>query len=106
MASSSTRVEDNMKSTDDSLSIAPYNTFNSLTAEDSVEQIRRRKTDTPSCRADSVKQGWTSQLCYTFIDVVTVTAVIVMLWLIMSLPTILYIRHTIITEVGYKALIL
>ncbi len=106
MASTNTRVEDNMKSTDDSLSMAPYNNFNSLTAEDSVEQIRRRKTDTPSCRADSVKQGWTSQQCYKFIDVVAVMAIIVVLWLILSLPTILYIRHTIITEVGYKALTL
>ena len=30
---------------DESSSIAPYNTFNSLTAEDSVEQIRKRNSD-------------------------------------------------------------
>jgi hypothetical protein len=106
MASINTRVEDNVESTNyDSLSMAPYNNFNSLTAEDSVEQIRRRNTDTPSCRGDStsVQQGWTSKQCYKFIDIVAVMAIIVVLWLIMSLPTVLYIRHTIITEVGYTA---
>ena len=107
MASIKTRLEDNIKSTDDSLSIAPYNNFNSLTAEDSMEQIRKRNADSPSCRAESAKPGWTSkEHCYKFTDVIAVMAIIVVLWLIMSLPTILYIRHTIITEVGNKALIL
>ena len=72
-----------------------------------MEQIRKRNTDTPSCRAESAKLGWTSkEHCYKLTDVIAVMAIIVGLWLIMSLPTILYIRHTIITEVGYKALTL
>ena len=101
MASIKTRLKDNIKSTDDSLSIAPYNNFNSLTAEDSVEQIRKRNADSPSCRAESAKPGSTSkEYCYKFTDVIAVMATIVVLWLIMSLPTILYIRHTIIAEVG------
>ena len=72
-----------------------------------MEQIRKRNADSPSCRAESAKPGWTlKEHCYKFTDVIAVMATIVVLWLIMSLPTIIYIRHTIITEVGNKTLIL
>lgn len=104
MTSINTKLEDNMKSDDDSLSMAPYNNFNSLTAEDSVEQIRKRNTDTHSHTAESVKpvaRGWTSkEYCCKLIDMVSVVAIIAVLWMIMALPTVVYIYHTITMEVG------
>ena len=104
MTSINTKLEDNMKSDDDSLSMAPYNNFNSLTAEDSVEQIRKRNIDTHSHTVERVKpvaRGWMSkEYCYKLIDIVAVVAVIAVLWMIMALPTVVYIYHTISMEVG------
>ena len=104
MTSINTKLEDNMKSDDSSLSMAPYNNFNSLTAEDSVEQIRKRNTDTHSHTAESVKpieRGWMSkEYCYKLIDIVAVMAIIAVLWVVMALPTVFYIHHTITIEVG------
>ena len=92
-----------MKSNDDSLSMAPYNNFNSLTAEDSVEQIRKRNIDTHSQTTESIKpesRDWmSSEYCYKLIGVVAVVAIIAVLWMIMALPTVFYIHHTITTKV-------
>ena len=110
MTSINTKLEDvNSKSSEDSLSMAPYNNFNSLTAEDSVEQIRKRNTDvhshiTVSDSAKPVARGYMSkEYCYKLIDIVAVVAVIAVLWLIMALPTVVYICHTVdkIMEVSF-----
>ena len=105
MTSINTKLEDTMKSNDDSLSMAPYNNFNSLTAEDSMEQIRKRNTEISSHTAETTKpvaRGWTSKkFCYKLIDVVAIVVIIIVLWLIMALPTAFYIHHTTTTGVSY-----
>ena len=98
MTSINSKLEDNMKSNDDSLSMAPYNNFNSLTAEDSMEQIRKKNIDTHSHTAEYIKpvtRGWMSkEYCYKMIDIIAIVIIIAVLWLIMAIPTVVYAYHT------------
>ena len=107
MAAIKSRLEASSSSDDDqSSSIAPYTTFDSLTAEDSVEQIRKRNSnidingDPAHSRltVDDIDQKLTRQsmTCYwKCIDITIVVVIVVLVWLMMSLPTVFYIQHTV-----------
>ena len=104
MASVRTRLEESsIEDDDDSSSMVAYTTFNSLTAEDSVEQIRRRNVDingdpayyqcTDSEMEDSEQPaclGMFKSCCYKCIDVTVTVVVIILVWMIMAAPTGLY----------------
>lgn len=88
---------------DESSSIAPYNTFNSLTAEDSVEQIRKRNSDSGDpvhCHSDSIEDRETYSLMskktwYKSIEISVLVVVIALVWIMMAMPTVFYVHHTV-----------
>ena len=91
---------------DESSSIAPYNAFNSLTAEDSVEQIRKRNSDVSGdsthCNSANIEDretySWMSKTTwYKYIEIFAIAVIIVLLWTMMALPTIFYVHHTVTT---------
>lgn len=99
------RDQHNMGSkTDDSesSSIAPYNTFNSFTAEDSIEQIKKRNSDINGDPAfcqrptelEELGTHWMmSKKVWKFIDISIVVVIIALVWVMMSLPTAFYINN-------------
>lgn len=104
------KLEASSSDDEDSCSFAPYTTFNSLTAEDSMEQIRRRTMDIngdpAQCRCndhDSVDEQISTKLitkshCYKFIDIAIVVSIVALVWLVMSLPTVFYIKHVVVAR--------
>ena len=109
MASVRAQLEENSTDDDDdSSSMAAYTTFNSLTAEDSVEQIRRRNIDININGDPAYYQRMGSEMeeqptClgmfkshfYKFVDITATVVVIILVWMIMALPTVFYIHHTV-----------
>lgn len=104
MASVRARLEEISTDDDESSSMAPYTTFNSLPTEDSLEQIRRRNTDINGDpphyqRTDSgVEESsvWAKVFkssCFNCVDITTTVVVISLIWMVMALPTAFYI-HT------------
>ena len=105
MASVRTRLEEVSSTDDESSSVVPYNTFNSLPTEDSLEQIRRRNADIngdPAAyyqRTDSgveekpaVWAGMFKTRCFKCIDITATVVIICLIWVVMALPTVFYIR--------------
>ena len=102
MASVRARLEEVSTDDDDeSSSMAPYNTFNSLPTEDSLEQIRRRNTDINGDpahyqRTDSgveEKPAWAKVFksrCFKCVDITATVMVVSLIWMVMALPTGLY----------------
>ena len=103
MSSTNSKQKD-IKDNDVSPSTVSYNNFNSLSAEDSMEQIRKRNIDSHSHSTDSAKPVarvyMSKEYCYKLTDIVAVVAIIAVLWLIMALPTVFYIRHTVTVDVS------
>ena len=105
MASVRARLEEVCTDDDDeSSSMAPYNTFNSMPTEDSLEQIRRRNTDINGdpahyqCTDSGVeeKSAWAKVFkshCFKCVDITATVVVISLIWMVMALPTVFYI-HT------------
>ena len=104
MASVRARLEEISTDDDESSSMAPYTTFNSLPTEDSLEQIRRRNTDINGDpphyqRTDSgVEESsvWAKVFkssCFKCVDITATVVVISLIWMVMALPTAFYI-HT------------
>lgn len=98
MASVRARLEEVSSVDDESSSMAPYTTFNSLPTEDSLEQIRRKNTDingdatcyqhTENNRKE--KPAWAKLFksrCFKFIDIITTVTVVSFIWIVMALPT-------------------
>ena len=88
---------------DDSNSLAPYSAFNSLPTEDSLEQIRRRTTDIngdPShyertnsdVEEKSARLGKLKSYCYKCMDISVTVVVILVIWMVMTLPTAVYVQ--------------
>ena len=101
MTSTRNQVESNT-GIDESSSFAPYNTFNSFTAEDSVEQIRKRNSDfscdPTHCSSASIEDreihSWMSKRTwYKSIEIFTVAVIITLVWIMMAMPTIFYVHH-------------
>ena len=103
MASVRARLEEISTDDDESSSMAPYTTFNSLPTEDSLEQIRRRNTDINGDpphyqRTDSgVEESsvWAKVFkssCFKCVDITATVVVISLIWMVMALPTAFYIR--------------
>lgn len=102
MSSTRNQLESNTDN-DESSSIGPYNAFNSLTAEDSVEQIRKRNSDfsgdSAHCNSANIEDheihSWMSKTTwYKSIEISTVLVVIALVWIMMAMPTIFYVHHT------------
>lgn len=103
MASVRARLEEISTDDDDeSSSMAPYTTFNSLPTEDSLEQIRRRNADINGDpahyqRTDSgmeEKSAWAKMFnscCFKSLDITATVVVISLIWMVMALPTVFYI---------------
>ena len=103
MASVWTHFEESSTDDDGSNSMAAYTTFNSLTAEDSVEQIRRRGVsinDVP-CQSSKVEeythQGMFKPCCCKCVDISLTVMVIALVWMMMALPTAFY-THTVVNK--------
>ena len=104
MASVRARLEEISTDDDDeSSSLAPYTTFNSLPTEDSLEQIRRRNADINGDPAQyqhtdsgvEERPVWDKVLksrCFKCLDITVTVAVISLIWMVMALPTVFYIR--------------
>ena len=101
MASIRARLEEVSTDDDESSSMAPYTTFNSLPTEDSLEQIRRRNTDINGdpahyqCTDSGVeeKSAWAKMFksrCFKCLDITATVVVISLIWMVMALPTGLY----------------
>ena len=103
MSSTRNQLESNTDNVESS-SIAPYNAFNSLTAEDSVEQIRKRNSDFSGdpahCHSanigDREMYSWMSKTTwYKSIEISIVAVIIALVWTMMAMPTIFYVHHTV-----------
>ena len=112
MASIRARLEAASRSSsddDDSTSLAPYTTFNSLQTGDSLEQLRRKTTDIngdpgyyeqrpnsdveeKAARLDKAKSN-----CCKCVDITATVAVILVIWILMAIPTAFYIRTKLVS---------
>ena len=99
MASVRARLEEVSTDDDDeSSSIAPYNAFNSMPTEDSLEQLRRRNADINGDPAQyqhtdsgvEEKSAWAKVFksrCFKCVDITATVVVISLIWMVMALPT-------------------
>ena len=98
MVSIRARLEEISTDDDESSSMAPYTTFNSLPTEDSLEQIRRRNADINGDPAQyqHVDSGveerpvWDKMFkscCFKCLDIAVTVSVITLIWIVMALPT-------------------
>ena len=111
MASIRARLEAASRSSsddDDSTSLAPYAAFNSMPTEDSLEQLRRRTTDIngdpgyyerphSDVEEKAARLGKAKSYCCTCVDITATTAVILVIWILMAIPTAFYIRTKVVS---------
>ena len=82
---------------DESSSMAPYNTFNSLAPDDSMEQTRDSKSEI-TCFPRGTSYPTSTKPCYKVTDIIITVVIITLVWIIISVPTMLYTHHTVMVS--------